>query len=82
VGRKLLGEAGFITPQCMKFLEIHFHEALPHGDQIIKALTSVRLSPEEIDDCRRGAIIGAVLYLRMATWVFRRDILQNHFEGF
>lgn len=73
VARELLEKATYITPKCMTFLEIHFHEALPHGDQIINALCSVRLAKQEISDLQEGALIGAVLYMRMANWVFQRD---------
>jgi len=80
MGRQLFADATFITPQCMTFFEIHFHEALPHGDQIIRALTSVRLSDEEIEDCRIGAILGATMYLRMVSWILRSDPIQSCFD--
>jgi hypothetical protein len=73
VAREMLAKATYITPKCMTFLEIHFHEALPHGDQIINALCSVRLKEEELRDLQEGAAIGSVLYMRMANWVFKRD---------
>jgi len=80
VAREMLAKATYITPKCMTFLEIHFHEALPHGDQIINALCSVRLKDEEIRDLQEGAVIGSVLYLRLAKWVFKRDSLLNPME--
>lgn len=80
IGRALFAEADFITPSCMTFFEIHFHEALPHGDQIVTALTSVDLSDDEIEDCRVGAVLGATMYLRMVNWILREDPVQSCFE--
>jgi hypothetical protein len=77
LGRKMLAAAAFLNKLNTRFLEIHFHEALPHGDQIIQAMTSVPLSAAEIGDCREGAIKGATMYLRMAAWVFKADPLME-----
>ena len=41
LGHRLLDEAPFLNKGNTRFLTIHFHELLPHGDQIINALTSV-----------------------------------------
>lgn len=73
LGREMLAAAPFLNKLNTRFLEIHFHEALPHGDQIVKAMTSVPLSEAEIADCREGAVKGAAMYLRMASWVFKAD---------
>ena len=72
-GRALLASAAFLTRDNTRFLDIHFHEVLPHGDQIIAALSAVPMTEAEVDDARRGAIVGAVLYFRMARWVFGLD---------
>ena len=72
-GRALLASASFLSRENTRFIDIHFHEVLPHGDQIIAALSGVPMTKAEIEDARRGAIVGAILYFRMARWVFGRD---------
>jgi hypothetical protein len=81
VAKELLTRAPFVTSENSRFIQIHFHEALPHGDQIYHALTSVPLSPGEIEDLRRGAIEGAIMYLRMAAWALGADPLQDVFDA-
>lgn len=77
LGRQLLAEAPFLNKTNTRFLEIHFHEALPHGAQIVDAMTSVPLSDQEIRDCVEGAVKGAIFYLRFAKWVFRSDSMED-----
>jgi hypothetical protein len=80
-GRLLLKGASFLSTENTRFLDIHFHEVLPHGDQIIAALRSVPLSAEEIEDARKGAIVGSIFYLRLANWVFGADPVLNLFAA-
>lgn len=72
-GRELLARAPFLTPRNTRFLEIHFHEVLPHGEQIFDALLSEDLSDDEIADAEKGAMLGSVFYFRMVEWVFMSD---------
>ncbi len=78
-GRELLAQAPFLNKTNTRFVEIHFHEVLPHGAQIYDALNGVDLSPEEVAHAGYGARVGAVLYLRLASWVFDLDPLLNEF---
>lgn len=85
LGHQLLNDAPFLTPNNTRFLEIHFHEELPHGDQIIAALKAVSLSEQELIDLAEGANTGAILYLRMARWAMglselTLDFLTNEAE--
>lgn len=79
LGHRLLDEAGFLDEHNTRFLQIHFHEELPHGDQIIAALRAVDLSEAEYLDLVEGARTGAILYLRMARWAMGLDELNNDF---
>jgi len=80
LGHKLLDEAPFLNAGNTRFLQIHFHEALPHGDQIIKALRSVVLDEDNIRDLVEGAHIGSIMYLRMADWaMFNSSLTTEHF---
>jgi len=76
-GRELLGSVEFLNEKNTRFLEIHFHEALPHGDQIIEAIDSVRLNSDEIADILEGANTGAIIYLRLARWALGLDELTS-----
>jgi hypothetical protein len=78
-GRELLAKAPFLNKTNTRFIEIHFHEVLPHGAQIFDALTSVEMSAEEVAQACYGACVGTAFYLRLANWVFELDPLLNQF---
>lgn len=67
--RKLVSDAGYLNPRNTRFLTIHQHEELPHGDQIYKALRDSQLGVEELSDLLLGANMGRVMYLRLFHWV-------------
>jgi hypothetical protein len=60
--------APFMTRENTKFLVLHQHETLPHGEQILDALAAESFSQQELNDLFLGARQGTVLYLRMARW--------------
>lgn len=64
---KLL-QAPFLSPANTKFLVLHMHETLPHGEQILAALSQETLDPRQQDDLVEGARKGGVMYLRMVDW--------------
>lgn len=80
VGHALLDNTDFLNDQNTRFLQIHFHEVLPHGDQIIGALESAPLSEQEINDLVEGANIGTILYFRMAAYAMGTDPLLTMFR--
>ena len=67
----------FLTKENTKFLVLHQHETLPHGDQILDAIASGNLEDRHYDDLIEGARKGTVLYLRMAEWALRPDSLAS-----
>lgn len=67
--------APFLTKANSKFLVLHQHESLPHGDQIVEALATASLEGEHIRDLVEGAKKGTVFYLRMAEWALFDDCL-------
>ena len=79
LGHRLLDETPFLNQQNTRFLQIHFHEELPHGDQVFAALRSVALSEHELLDLIEGARTGATLYIRMARWAMGLPELTNDF---
>lgn len=71
--KRLMGEAKYLTPRNTRFLVIHQHEELPHGDQILSALSSADLSEQDLIDLEEGAKAGMTMYLRMFDWVMQGD---------
>ena len=72
--RKAL-QGSFLTRDNTKFLVLHQHEALPHGDQVLEAIEGAALEPRHVADLLEGARKGTVLYLRMAEWAIRPSSL-------
>ena len=68
--------APFLNPANTRFLVIHQHELLPHGDQIMAALEAAQLEPSHVAQLETGARIGMVFYLRMAEWALFPDGLS------
>lgn len=67
----------FLNRANTKFLVLHMHETLPHGEQLMEALTSVQLEDADIDDLILGAKQGTILYLRMVDWALGLDKLSR-----
>lgn len=81
LGHNLLDTASFLNKSNTRFLTIHFHELLPHGDQIINALESAPLDPPDIEELVEGANVGGIIYMRMAMWAMGLDELTCvHFD--
>ncbi|WP_296333073.1 iron-containing redox enzyme family protein [Reyranella sp.] len=74
--RKAL-QGSFLTRDNTKFLVLHQHEALPHGQQILAAIEEAHLEPGHFADLNEGARKGTVLYLRMAEWAIRPHTLSS-----
>jgi hypothetical protein len=75
VRKALVGE--FLTRDNTKFLVLHQHETLPHGEQMLRAVESAGLKPRHFRDLIEGARKGTVLYLRMAEWAIRPEGLAS-----
>jgi Iron-containing redox enzyme len=67
----------FLTRENTKFLVLHQHETLPHGDQILTAIEDGALDQAHFADLIEGARKGAVLYLRMAEWAIQPSTLSS-----
>jgi len=67
---QLMSKADYLTKANTRFVVIHKHgENLPHGDQIIEAITEANPNEEQIKDLVHGAQVGSTMYLRMFYWV-------------
>ncbi len=80
LGHRLLDECPFLTKANTRFLTIHFHELLPHGVEIVDAIRQAKLGDAAYADLCEGANIGAIMYLRLASWALKRD--PNTCESF
>lgn len=69
----LLEKAPYLTKNNTRFLTIHRHDLLPHGDQIMDALREARLEPHHLRDLEQGAEEASVMYFRMSEWAFRGE---------
>jgi hypothetical protein len=70
-------KAPFLNRANSKFLVLHQHETLPHGDQILDALDRADLSEAHLSDLAFGASAGTVIYLRMAEWALDTACLSS-----
>ncbi len=80
VVKRLLKKAPFINERTSRFIQIHLHEELPHGDWIISVLKNIELDSTNLEDLQEGAEMGATLYLRMVDWAFGTDPLAIAFS--
>ncbi|MGQ0621191.1 MAG: iron-containing redox enzyme family protein [Panacagrimonas sp.] len=71
----------FLTRDNTKFLVLHQHETLPHGEQMVQALVDGNLGPQQIEDVLDGARKGLVMYLRMAEWALNPETLSGVADG-
>lgn len=78
--RKAL-QGSFLTRDNTRFLVLHQHEVLPHGNQILEAIEAAELEPRHFKDLAEGARKGMVLYLRMAEWAIRPASLASACDG-
>ncbi len=60
--KELMGGAPFITKKNTTFTQVHMHEALPHGDQILDALAA-----EEFSDKHQKQLLDGA---QKATWLY------------
>jgi hypothetical protein len=74
--RKAL-QGPFLTRDNTRFLVLHQHEALPHGNQILNAIEEGELEPRHHADLIEGARKATVMYLRMAEWAIRPGTLAS-----
>lgn len=65
---RLALSAPFMTKDNTRFLVLHQHESIPHGEQILDALAAETFTAAELADLFLGARQGTVMYLRMAKW--------------
>ena len=74
--------ADFLHQANTKFLVLHMHEALPHGDQILNALAAEPLDERQLQDLCEGACKGAVMYLRMVDWAVNPSTVSRRLEPY
>jgi hypothetical protein len=69
----LLASSSFLNPRNTRFLIIHRHVEIPHGDQILEALRQAHPNEAQIADLEEGARIGSAIYLRLFHWVINGE---------
>lgn len=71
--KSVLFNADFISHSNIKFVEVHMHEELPHGDQIIEILSQVNWSDSHLKQLKDGA--------EKATWLYAKTIFDWIIDG-
>jgi len=66
--KELMAEADFITKKNSSFTQVHMHEELPHGDQILDALANESFSEQHQNQILEGAT--------RATWLYANTIFD------
>jgi len=75
---ELLQNCEFSTTRNTRFLTIHRHEELPHGEQIIQVLRDSKINDAQMNDLIQGAYEGTIMFLRMIDWSLNGDSLQKN----
>lgn len=68
VVKDLLSSADFVRKENTTFVQVHMHEVLPHGDQILDALSNEKFSKEHLKQLEEGA--------KKAIWLYASTIFQ------
>ncbi len=77
--KELMGSADFITKKNTTFTQVHMHEALPHGDQILDALTTENFSEMHQRQLLEGAEKATWLYANcIYDWIITGDLALNN----
>ena len=66
--KELMAEADFITKKNSSFTQVHMHEELPHGDQILDALRNENFSELHQNQILEGAT--------RTTWLYANTIFD------
>lgn len=75
----VLKDSGQTINRASRFLRIHLHtdEGLNHGEQIMEALASARLSEADWAQLETGAEEARVMYLRLIHWVLNGSYVAH-----
>ncbi len=71
--KELLGSAGFISRENTTFTQVHMHEELPHGDQILDALAA-----ENFPELHQSQLLDGA---GKATWLYASTIYDWIING-
>jgi len=71
--KKVMNNTSFLTKKNTTFVKLHMHEELPHGDQILEAL-----SKENFSELHQKQLIEGA---RRANWLYASTIYDWIFNG-
>lgn len=72
--KKLMSEASYLNKGNTTFVQVHMHEDLPHGDQILEAYKSVKWSQNHLKQLIKGAENASFLYIKLIfDWILSGD---------
>ena len=67
--RELLANSPFLDASNTKFVVLHQHEVVPHGDQVLGEIERADLTEQQLATLVEGARAAELFYLRMTGWV-------------
>ena len=71
--KQMLSNTNFINHSNTSFIQVHMHEELPHGDQILEALSQENFSDKHMSQLVEGA--------RRARWLYSSTIFDWILNG-
>lgn len=73
--KEMMAAADYLTKKNTTFVQVHMHEELPHGDQILEALDREKFTPEHQAQLEEGARRGIWLYAStIFDWIQRGEL--------
>ncbi len=66
---KVMSNSNFLTESNTRFIKVHRHEELPHGDEILRELSEYGPSQEEYNDILLGAKNGSSIFQGLLEWI-------------
>lgn len=77
VFNKLLSSSDYLNKSNTRYIIIHKHEILPHGDQVLSAFKEAKLDENHLQDLEQGAMKGTIMFLRLMDWALFDKSVNN-----
>ena len=78
---RLIQTSKFLNAKNTRFIVLHQHSAdLPHGDQILAALTEAKLDEAQLADVIEGSRTATLIFIRLIDWCISGDELHQSMQ--
>lgn len=73
--KKIMSQTSFLNKSNTTFVQVHMHEVLPHGDQILDTYQSVKWSQKHLAQLIDGADRASFLYIQLIfDWILTGEV--------